>query len=115
MLTNTFRDFQCQSMGKVEARIMMAVNYLLKLHTRTERYYFIDFFFLFSLYLQFSDVANLFCDVELFFSSHGKKNKNKIRKIESFDIVTQQQQTQIEGEKMFVATMKTFFPKKGKL
>ena len=73
MLTETFRDFQCQSMGQVEAKIPKALNYLQKLHTRTERYYFIDFCFLFSLYLQFSDVAKLFCDVEsFFFSFHGK-------------------------------------------
>jgi hypothetical protein len=56
----------------------------------------------------------LFCDVELFHFTEGerKKMKNKIRKIESSDIVTQQQQGDVEGEKMFVATMKTFSRKK---
>lgn len=118
MLTNLFFAIPLlaeEQRGEDYDGAHQSLNYLQKLHTRTTLYYFIDFSFLSSPHRCHLSPA----EPNVWATKFSPENKTKIfsffwkteKKIESPIVVTQQQQ-QWGREKMFVATMKIFFPKK---
>lgn len=120
MLTNTFRDFSGddQSRGEDYDGTHKSLNYLQNLHTRTKRYYFIDFSS--SLYLAPfptlpSFTESFFCDSELFHSAGGRRRKNEKqnsenRKFRHCDATT----SRVGGRENVRGNVENIFPKKGK-